>query len=124
MGVLIVVLIVTHVNVSSAAKRIRANLPEVTVPMTEELREREQVVQKRLAGLRSPPRSSPGRWQARRSSCRRSSCVSRMRRARPVQEADLELAVIEQDVEQLQEKLEAEEESLRIAARWKRGRMS
>ena len=32
-GVLIVVLIVTQVNVSSAAKRIRANLPEVTVSM-------------------------------------------------------------------------------------------
>ena len=53
-GVLIVVLIVTQVNVSSAAKRIRANLPEVTVPMMEELRKKEKEVQARLASLQDP----------------------------------------------------------------------
>ena len=39
-GVLIVVLIVTQVNVSSAAKRIRADLPDVTVAMMEEMVEK------------------------------------------------------------------------------------
>ena len=41
-GVLIVVLIVTQVNVSSAAKRIRADLPDVTVAMMEEMVEKDE----------------------------------------------------------------------------------
>ena len=61
-GVLIVVLIVTQVNVSSAAKRIRANLPEVTVPMMTELREKDEKVRKRLPELEDAlwPFTDPG----------------------------------------------------------------
>ena len=50
-GVLIVVLIVTQVNVSSTAKRIRANLPEVTAAMMSELEAKEKIVMERLVQL-------------------------------------------------------------------------
>lgn len=109
-GVLIVVLIVTQVNVSSAAKRIRANLPEVTVPMMEELREREQVVQKRLAGLQEPAEVEPREVASAKEQLQ--ALQLRLKDAKReharFKKLDLELAVIEQDVEQLQEKLEAE----------------
>ncbi len=109
-GVLIVVLIVTQVNVSSAAKRIRANLPEVTVPMVEELREKEKAVQQELASLQEPDKVEAREVEIAREKLRALS--SRLKDAKKEQarfkKLDLELAVIEQDVEQLREKLEAE----------------
>mgnify|MGYP006082367071 CR=1 FL=1 len=58
-GVLIVVLIVTQVKVSSAARRIRADLPEVTVEMEEELRKKDVQVRARLEELKEPQAVTP-----------------------------------------------------------------
>lgn len=63
-GVLIVVLIVTQVNVSSAAKRIRANLPDVTVRMMAQLQERDETVRQRLEELELPQEVMPGEVEA------------------------------------------------------------
>ena len=109
-GVLIVVLTVTQVNVSSAAKRIRANLPEVTVSMMEELREKDLAVQEQLARLQEPAEVDPR--QVAKAKEELQVLKRRLEEAKKEESRfkrlHLELAVIQQDVEELQEKLAAE----------------
>ncbi|MDP7307904.1 MAG: hypothetical protein QF405_09720 [Roseibacillus sp.] len=109
-GVLIVVLIVTQVNVSSAAKRIRANLPEVTVPMMMELREKDEKVQERLAELRDPAEVKPEEVEKAREELQ--VLVAERKELKETEarfkKLDLEVAIIEQKIEQLKQQWEAE----------------
>ncbi len=109
-GILIVVLIVTQVNVSSAAKRIRANLPEVTVPMMEELREKDEEVRQRLAELRDPAEVKPEEVEKAREELR--VLVAQRKKLRESEarfkKLDLEVAIIEQEIEELKQQLDAE----------------
>ena len=109
-GVLIVVLIVTQVNVSSAAKRIRANLPEVTVPMMEELRKKEKEVQARLASLQDPADVKAEEVEKAREDLR--ALVAQRKELKEVEarfkKLDLEGAIIEQEIEELKQHLAAE----------------
>ena len=109
-GVLIVVLIVTQVNVSSAAKRIRANLPEVTVPMMEELRKKEKEVQARLASLQDPADVKAEEVEKAREDLR--ALVAQRKELKEVEarfkKLDLEVALIEQEIDELKQQLEAE----------------
>ena len=109
-GVLTVMLIVTQINVSSAAKRVRANLPEVTVPMMAELREKDEEVRKRLAELRDPSEVKPEEVEKAREELR--ALVARRTELKKdearFKKLDLEVAIIEQKIEQLKQQLEAE----------------
>ena len=109
-GVLIVVLIVTQVNVSSAAKRIRANLPEVTVPMMTELREKDEKVRKRLTEVKDPAEVKPEEVEEAKEELR--VLVAQRKELKKtkarVRKLDLEVAVIEQKIEELKQQLEAE----------------
>ena len=109
-GVLIVVLIVTQVNVSSAAKRIRANLPEVTIPMMEELQKKEQEVQARLSELQDPAEVKPEEVEKAREDLR--VLVAQRKDLKKTEarfkKLDLEVAIIEQEIEEFKQKLEAE----------------
>ena len=109
-GVLIVVLIVTQVNISSAAKRIRANLPEVTVPMMVELQEKDEEVRKQLAELRDPAEVKPEEVEKAREELR--ALVAQRKELKKTEarfkKIDLEVAIIEQKIEQLKQQLDAE----------------
>lgn len=69
-GVLIVVLIVTQVNVSSAAKRIRANLPTVTEEMLATLQEKDAESLRQWEQLRTPPEVQPEELERSRAELR------------------------------------------------------
>lgn len=58
-GVLIMVLIVTQVNVSSVAKRIRANLPDVSKAQMASLVTKDEAIRKRIEELENPQNVSP-----------------------------------------------------------------
>ena len=109
-GVLIVVLIVTQVNVSSAAKRIRANLPEVTVAMMSELEAKEKMVMERLDQLKEPEMVAPEDVEKARGDL--SALIADRKELRNSEarfkKLDLELAIIEQEVEELKQKLVSE----------------
>ena len=109
-GVLIVVLIVTQVNISSAAKRIRANLPEVTVPMMAELQEKDEEVRKQLAELRDPAEVKPEEVEKAREELQ--VLVARRKELKETEaqfkKIDLEVAIIEQKIEELKQQWEAE----------------
>ncbi|NRB26273.1 MAG: hypothetical protein HRU37_01165, partial [Roseibacillus sp.] len=109
-GVLIVVLIVTQVNVSSAAKRIRANLPEVTASMMTELREKDEEVRKRLTEVKDPAEVKPEEVEEAKEELR---VLEAQRKELKKTEArdrklDLEVAIIEQKIEESKQQLEAE----------------
>ncbi len=103
-GVLIVVLIVTQVNVSSAAKRIRANLPEVTASMMTELREKDEEVRKRLTEVK-PEEVEEAKEELRVLEAQRKELKKTEARDRKL---DLEVAIIEQKIEESKQQLEAE----------------
>lgn len=99
-GVLIVVLIVTQVNVSSAAKRIRANLPEVTVPMMAELLKKEEKVNQRLEELREPEEVSPEELQKAEE-----ELAALVKQRDQLRSLDLELATLEVERDNLREEI-------------------
>ena len=109
-GVLIVVLIVTQVNVSSAAKRMRANLPEVSVEMMEALQAKEEESERRLAALLQPQEVSPEELKRARDELRN----LRARRdegrmiSKEVARLEIERETLEKEVEALRQQFEAE----------------
>ena len=109
-GVLIVVLIVTQVNVSSTAKRIRANLPEVTAAMMSELEAKEKIVMERLVQLKEPEMVDPEDVEKARGDLR--ALLANRKELRNSEarfkKLDLELAIIEQEVEELKQRLVSE----------------
>ena len=109
-GVLIVVLIVTQVNVSSAAKRIRANLPEVTVAMMSDLKAKEKIVMERLEQLKEPEPVASEDLEKAREELRTLIAVRKELRSNEARfkKLDLELAIIGQEIEELRQKLVAE----------------
>ena len=109
-GVLIVVLIVTQVNVSSAAKRIRANLPEVSVAMMSDLEAKEKIVMERLDQLKEPEVVAPEDLEKAREELETLIAVRKELGSNEARfkKLDLELAILEQEIEELRQKLEAE----------------
>ncbi|MFP6857295.1 MAG: hypothetical protein VCA73_08490 [Roseibacillus sp.] len=106
-GVLIVVLIVTQVNVSSAAKRIRADLPDVTVAMMEEMVEKDEQVRKRLEELKKPQEVTLEELNLVKKELR--TLLARWDLDRAVEK---KVTVLEEDLENLQMEIEALQQKL------------
>jgi len=102
-GILIVVLIVTQMNVTSAARRIRQNLPEVSVAMMQELRNKEMEQRRRLDELRSPPETHPRELASLRNRVREleQRAASARREADTAREIESQLAALDKTVQDL-----------------------
>ena len=109
-GILIVVLIVTQVNVSSAAKRIRANLPDVTVKMMEDLRKKDEELKNRLEELKQPQDVSPEDLREARDELRRllAEREKKQKTAEEVVDLEKQRETLRQEIEAITVALSAE----------------
>ncbi len=104
------VLIVTQVNVSSAARRIRANLPDITVAMLEDLKKRDAEGRRRLEELNKPEGVTPEQLGGAKQELRRLLARRDQERevAREVARLEEELDTLRKEFVAMRQQMEAE----------------